>query len=404
MHRNRRALGLLALVIAVTSCGTATARTRPAAQASNAQPPTAHSSSLPAASGPDALPPLNSGGWVLTPSQDPVIHVPADLPPGQVPLVIVLHGSGATPAQAAADYGLNPLADQDHFIAAYLGTGSPVGKSYILPQDTTYISQEITALERSYPVDPSRVYVTGFSAGGYESFRVGCLLSDQVAAVAPVAVSMNRVLYDTCQLRRPVSTLIIVGSADPHYGGVGGLPSAPQAAARWRALDQCPPTGPLASEVAGGPTDVQLWSACADGSAVGLDVISGGGHIWPGPHLSPASPDSRFSAATAVWTFFSGLRAGSATTPDARLRAVHVSARAVQLTLGLGEPVHVRAWLSLNGHRLAARRQRVSASGGQAGLRLPLRGALAPGRYRLRLVITDTYGRTTALSRILKLR
>ena len=50
----------------------------------------------------------------------------------------------------------------------------------------------IDALTRAYNVDfARRVYVTGFSAGGPETWLAGCRLSKQVAAIAIVSGAMN---------------------------------------------------------------------------------------------------------------------------------------------------------------------------------------------------------------------
>jgi polyhydroxybutyrate depolymerase len=233
----------------------------------------------------------------------PIVYVPPHLPAGRVPLLVALHGSGGSPAQMEATSGFDRLAQARGFIVAYLASGSPLD-NWIVPADTTLVRSAIEHLEATEPIDRGRVYVTGFSAGGYESYRAGCLLGDTVAAIAPVGVSMNATLYETCKPSRPVSTLIIIGSADTgHYGGYGGLPSAPAAAARWRALDRCPAQPAIRSR-APGPTDEQLWSGCAGGSGVGLDVIRGGTHSWPAPALGRSSPDGRFDAAAAIWAFF----------------------------------------------------------------------------------------------------
>jgi polyhydroxybutyrate depolymerase len=240
----------------------------------------------------------------------PIIFVPPGLPAGRVPLVIVLHGSSSSPAAIESITGFDLLARAHGFIVAYLASGSP-GGNWILPSDTTYISSMIDRLEASEPIDRARVYVTGFSAGGYESYRTGCLLSRKVAAIAPVGVSMNAKLYRTCRLSRPVSALITIGSADiGHYGGYGRLPSAPAAAARWRSLDGCR-SGPPSNTRAPGPTRQQSWSHCRHGSSVGLDVIAGGGHVWPRPRPGISGPDGSYDASTAIWAFFAAHPAGS---------------------------------------------------------------------------------------------
>jgi poly(3-hydroxybutyrate) depolymerase len=128
--------------------------------------------------------------------------VPPKLPAGKVPLVIALHGTGGTPVGMESSTQFDQLARTHGFIVAYLASGSP-GDNWILPSETASISAMIDHLEASEPFDPTRVYVTGFSTGGYESYRSGCLLSNKVAAIAPVGVSMNQALYQTCRAPGP---------------------------------------------------------------------------------------------------------------------------------------------------------------------------------------------------------
>jgi hypothetical protein len=255
------------------------------------------------------------------------------------------------------------------------------------------------------------VFITGFSAGGYEAYRAGCLLSRQVAGVAPVGVSMNKQLYDTCRPARPVSALIIIGTADSaHKGGTSRLPSVAATAALWRTIDGCRATLQPKLSTAGGPTTQQLWSGCADASAVGLYQIQGGYHIWPSPGLRNNTPDSRYDAATAVWQFFSGLRAGSLTRPDVqrvRTSAAGLTAsgkssrraRQVNATLVLGEPLTATITLSARGHTVVRRQQRLGPGTNVLHVRLP--GSAHAARYGLRIVLVDRYGRTQTITRTL---
>ena len=50
--------------------------------------------------------------------------------------------------------------------------------------DVGYISHLIDKISESYSVDRDRVYVTGFSNGGYLSFELACKLSSEIAAFA----------------------------------------------------------------------------------------------------------------------------------------------------------------------------------------------------------------------------
>jgi polyhydroxybutyrate depolymerase len=78
-----------------------------------------------------------------------------------VPLVIALHGTGGTPVGMESSTQFDQLARTHGFIVAYLASGSP-GDNWILPSETASISAMIDHLEASEPIDPTRVYVTGF--------------------------------------------------------------------------------------------------------------------------------------------------------------------------------------------------------------------------------------------------
>jgi polyhydroxybutyrate depolymerase len=72
---------------------------------------------------------------------------------------------------------------------------------------------------------------------------------------------------------------------------------------RWADLDRCPPPAPPATS---GPVTTTAWTGCADGTAVTLVTVQGGGHVWFAPGLGPA--DGALDATETIWRFFSGLR------------------------------------------------------------------------------------------------
>jgi len=229
----------------------------------------------------------------------PIIYRPRGLSRAKrVPLVIALHASGGVPAGFEARSGWNQLADGNGFVVAYLGSAAPAWKS---PSNVAYISSMIDKVSAAQRIDPRRVYVTGFSAGAYISYFVGCRLSRKVAAIAPVSSGM---LPQTCHLARPVSELTIIGTMDIlPLKGTARFPPAASVAALWRGLDHCPARAPRAVQV--GPTGQTTWAGCADGSAVGLYIINGGRHVYPGSSdAAPGSPDASYDASRAIWAFF----------------------------------------------------------------------------------------------------
>src|SRR5579864_1538256 len=172
-----------------------------------------------------------------------LVHVPAHLPEGPRPLVLVLHGGGGSGAGAAKMTGFDAIADAYGFIVAYPdGTDRPrprlqhAGKPGLLTwnaggccgyarqhgvDDVGYIRALVAELQNDHAIDPKRIYATGISNGGMLAYRLACQASDIFAAVAPVSAVID---VPDCKPAQPVSVLHIHGSADeyvPLDGGVG---------------------------------------------------------------------------------------------------------------------------------------------------------------------------------------
>lgn len=85
------------------------------------------------------------------------------------PLIIEMHGGGCWPKTSVAKVQLQELGEREGFITVY--ANASVGNSWnsvFRPEranDVEYITALVEYLKRVYPVDPSRVYVSGFSNG-----------------------------------------------------------------------------------------------------------------------------------------------------------------------------------------------------------------------------------------------
>ena len=133
-------------------------------------------------------------------SRSYLVEVPADLPPHPA-LVVFLHGCNQTAAGVAAGAGWATLAAHERFVAVF-------PQEPTLPSDTILkgcwaweqsanqhrgrgepsiiagITEQVAAAER---VDPRRVYVAGYSAGGYMANIMAVSYPDVYAAAAIVA-------------------------------------------------------------------------------------------------------------------------------------------------------------------------------------------------------------------------
>jgi polyhydroxybutyrate depolymerase len=229
-------------------------------------------------------------------------------------VVFVLHGATESDTNVETLSAMSAKADQEHFIAVYpSGVGraptwnagnccGPAVKDHI--NDVGFLRALLEKLEREYPIDSKRVYFTGISNGAMMSYRVGCEMSDQVAAIAPVEGALNV----PCHPSSAVSVIIFHGTADrlvPFNGGSTPFQfgdkrsdtSVVGAVDFWVKRDACQPK-PAHEETPELHTD--KYSGCRDGTGVELYAIQGGHHMWPGHPLS----GNHVPATDLMWAFF----------------------------------------------------------------------------------------------------
>lgn len=210
-------------------------------------------------------------------------------------LVIVLHGSFGGAFQAETTTGFDLEADRLGWIVAYpdgvadgwdaFGSG-PTWGSHPGADDVAFMRGLIDRFKSAENVDPDRVYITGHSRGGMMTYRLGCELSDVVAAIAPVSGNMATASGSAdvpCAPTNPVSVLAIHGTADgivPMAGGMVDIVFSPMAdvIARWRSIGRC---ADKSTVVVDGVNTTTTW-ACAGGSTVSTRIVAGGCHCWPG--------------------------------------------------------------------------------------------------------------------------
>lgn len=222
-----------------------------------------------------------------------------------MPLVILLHGYGASGAIQEAYFQVQPLAEEKGFLYVHPdGTKNQVGDQFwnatdaccsfgSTVDDVAYITGIIDQVSAERDVDPKRIYVMGHSNGGFMSYRMACELSGRVAAIASLAGAT----FDDpskCTPDEPVSVLQVHGTADGTISYDGGstpvinskYPSALQTVTNWAGYNGCDATPTatgqtldLEANIAGEETSVQEFAGCPTGVAVQLWSIEGGAHI-----------------------------------------------------------------------------------------------------------------------------
>lgn len=276
--------------------------------------------------------------------------VPARAASGKRPLVIVLHGSGASAEQVLGmAFPPSPLslwleiAEREQLVViAPDGTrrrgqrcwndGFAGIASNPASDDTGFVSAIIDRAIAEDDVDPARVYVIGVSKGGMLAYRLAAELGPRLAAFCAVLASMP-VAAAYAAPATPVSALIVAGTSDPFIPYTGGkfrytmwflapMLGMEASAAVWRRL------AGLGGEAAvseiprrgnGDATHVTryTWGADAAGLQVGLLKIANGGHAEPSslkryPALFnrfPGRQNADVEVAEEAWAFFNEKRA-----------------------------------------------------------------------------------------------
>jgi polyhydroxybutyrate depolymerase len=162
--------------------------------------------------------------------------------------------------------------------------------------DVAFVAALMNHVAERLPVDPRRVYVTGFSNGGSMAYRLGCELATRIAAIAAVA---GPLLSTSCRPGRPVPVLAIAGTRDTFmpYGGVQ------QQLSTWSDCAQDPHPVLVSRH---GDASCARYTRCK-GAYTELCSINGGGHSWPGGiSLGPFGYTSTdLDASETIWQFFS---------------------------------------------------------------------------------------------------
>jgi polyhydroxybutyrate depolymerase len=179
------------------------------------------------------------------------LHLPpASTNATALPVVLNFHGRYGTAQDQESYSGLLPISDREHFLLVSAdGTGDPRGWSAgATPpngvDDVRFVSDLLDTLGQELCIDPGRVYATGFSNGAFMASRLGCEMSDRLAAIAPV----GGVDYPATACGGPMPVLAIHGTADPVVPLPGGqvrrwmYPGARAAMAGWAALNHCAPS------------------------------------------------------------------------------------------------------------------------------------------------------------------
>ena len=238
----------------------------------------------------------------------------ASAPAANLPLLIIMHGDGGNGAAIKGYSGFDAVADAENFIAVYPDAVNSTWNRYVdnvpgdaglgnpnAPDDVAFISAMIDYFCSTYHINPSKVYATGHSAGGFMAYNLAISLPSKVAAIAPVAASL---WGDNTYINNYFSTSYTAIPVYHVHGDADGTVSYPDPNNTADAWGEWPLSGfgnancsnntYIASTdlVAG---SVKKLAFCTSGKEISLIRIIGGGHGWP--------TVGGYNTASAIWNF-----------------------------------------------------------------------------------------------------
>lgn len=259
-----------------------------------------------------------------------LVHIPKSYSPlNPSPMVLVFHGAGTNATMTVSFTGMNKKSDAEGFIAVYPnGTGTGPFLTWnagVLqgdmasgkPDDVAFVNQLLEELSGQINLDKKRIYATGISNGAMMCYKLASELGSKIAAIAPVAGTMN---LDEVKLKQPLPVLHFHGTEDtfvPFEGPNSRTPkfmkfkSAEDTALIWAKANDCNLTCKEFDSKTfvddGTKIKNKLYSNPVNGTEVHLIIIEGGGHTWPGmpPMVNFIGKSTKnISANDKIWEFF----------------------------------------------------------------------------------------------------
>jgi polyhydroxybutyrate depolymerase len=251
---------------------------------------------------------------------------------GKMPLIFAIHGGSGTPEGMINIANFKPIADRDKVVLVYpegvqknWNDGRPTVPNQLGINDVGFFNQMCDYMINNYSVDGKKIYATGISNGGFMSTRLGCELSNRIAAIAVDAATMEaKTIAPNCNPGRPVPALYIHGTTDPLVPFLGGQMTAGgtaggtilshfQVIEKWVALNGCNTTPTITDlpDISNDGTTIKqrVYTGGTTGSEVVSYVILNGGHTWPQGYqylneaiIGKTSQD--MNACEVIWTFF----------------------------------------------------------------------------------------------------
>ncbi|MFW5889370.1 MAG: alpha/beta hydrolase family esterase [Bacillota bacterium] len=167
------------------------------------------------------------------------VYIPSEVKEGS-PLLLMLHGYGATIEYFVERTNMKSLADQDKVILVY-PEGTPAlglnhwnaNLEYEDIDDVGFLTTLVDHLIEEYHVNEDLVFVGGHSNGGFMTYTLACEANDTFKAYMSVSGLMSGETWETCEIEAETNLFQFHGTDDnivpidgtmPTTFGWGGAP------------------------------------------------------------------------------------------------------------------------------------------------------------------------------------
>lgn len=245
-----------------------------------------------------------------------VNHPRAFTPGKEYPLIILLHGYGASGLAQDLYLGLSTLSTTEFDAITVIPDGTLNSNSQRYwnasaaccafsepnpPDDVAYIRSLIAEAKAALPIDAGRIYLFGHSNGGFMSYRMACEAPDAITAFVSLAGADSYADADCPATNAPVSGLQIHGTADATIAyegsatgplGIGAYAGALASVENIARRAGCATTGTAGADLdlmttldGAETTTLSFDTGCPTGVDAALWTLRGGPHV---PVINPA--------------------------------------------------------------------------------------------------------------------
>jgi polyhydroxybutyrate depolymerase len=247
----------------------------------------------------------------------------------------MLHGGGGNMNSAQGFTNLNSVSNANGFLAVYPegfgivpsggfswadGRGTSADIAGI--DDVGFIDKLLDYLIANYSINTNKIYICGFSNGGFMTQRLACQLNQRFAAMASLGSIMDTTLFANCNPLRAIPMMFVMGTSDPlvpYTGGVMNSNPNPIVSMEtlvnfWKTNNNCLTTTPPINLPDIDPTEnstvtVFNYTNCFCNSNISFYRINGGGHTWPGVEIPSyeviaGQTNEDIQASVELWNFF----------------------------------------------------------------------------------------------------